>query len=409
MVGSDERVDVAVVGGGPAGTVLATLLAAQGRRVVVFERGTAESLAIGTGILLQPNGLAVLYGLGLRDALAAVSVTHRAIPIRDERGRLIATGEMPDFGNGLDHALATLRPTMQELLWSALAEQGGSIDFGCEVEAVDTATGTVTVADHGATRRVVADLVVGADGIGSVVRRAGQFGARPVAGAHHVFRAVVDGDFNVSGAEYWTTLGLFGASPAGSGTTYAYGSANDPRVRTAIRTGDLGQLADLWSSALPVAAPLMDQIRHTDTVRLDEVGRVRCRRYHDRAAVLIGDAAHAMAPNLGQGANSAIVDAAALARELADAPTVAEATRRYDRSRRRVVTRVQRSSDLLAAVSHLQHPRLRRLRDGAFRIAGRPALVGRQIRATQQIDPVALLHDVRRLLAGEPDHPTHSR
>jgi 2-polyprenyl-6-methoxyphenol hydroxylase-like FAD-dependent oxidoreductase len=91
MPGVDEEVDVVIVGGGPAGTVLATLLAAAGRTLVVFERGAPESLALGTGILLQPNGLSVLYGLGLREELHDVSVLHRAVPIKDELGRSIAT------------------------------------------------------------------------------------------------------------------------------------------------------------------------------------------------------------------------------------------------------------------------------------------------------------------------------
>lgn len=164
------------MGGGPAGTVLATLLAACGRSVTVFERGTPESLALGTGILL-PNGLAVLYGLGLRDELHEVSVQHRAVPIKDDLGRLVATGAMPDFGHGLDHALALLRPTLQRILWSALEAHGGAVRFGCDVSMVDTAAGEILVSSDDRTWRVGAEIVVGADGIGSAVRRSGAFGA----------------------------------------------------------------------------------------------------------------------------------------------------------------------------------------------------------------------------------------
>lgn len=152
------------------------------------------------------------------------------------------------------------------------------------------------------------------------------------------------------------------------------------------------RVVDLWSEALPVAGPLLERIRSIDDILLNEIGRVRCRRYVDRRTVLIGDAAHAMAPNLGQGANSALVDAAVLARELATAPTIDDGLRRYSRQRHRPVTRVQRTSDLLANVSHLQHTGRRRMRDGAFRVAGHPALVRRQIRTTQQVDPAALTY-----------------
>lgn len=161
---------------------------------------------------------------------------------------------------------------------------------------------------------------------------------RPVRGTHHVIRTVVDGEFNVSGSEYWTGLGLFGASPVGEGKTYAYASANDPEVLDAVRRGDLARVVELWSAALPVAAPLLRQIQSIDDLLLNEIGRVRCRRYIDRRAVLIGDAAHAIAPNLGQGANSALVDAAVLAQALSTAPTLADALGRYDEQRRRPVT-----------------------------------------------------------------------
>lgn len=235
-------------------------------------------------------------------------------------------------------------------------------------------------------------------GSGSAVRRAGAFGARPVVGSHRVFRAVVEGSFNATGAEYWTALGLFGASPVGQGCTYLYGTAEAPAVRAAIDGGDLAALADAWATALPEVEPMLRAIPHADALLVNEVGTVRCRTFVDRQAVLIGDAAHAMAPNLGQGANSAFVDAAVLASEVVRAPDLAAGLARYDRRRRRKVRAVQRNAGLLATVSHGRHPLLRAVRDGAFRLAGRPALIRSQIRATQQVDPAELAREVRALV-----------
>lgn len=397
MTDGPEHADVVVVGGGPAGAVAGALLARTGQRVIVLERNSSERRSTGTGILLQPNGLAVLYGLGLREALLDLGVVHRSVPIYDDRGGLIATGEMPDFGAGLDHALALLRGPLQEILWWTLRDAGATVHFDSEVTGVDPVSGDVEAVIDGIPQTLSGQLVVGADGIGSRVRASGDFGARPITSGHRVIRMVVDGTFNASGAEYWTALGLFGGSPVGDGQTYAYASADAPELRAALASDDLDELVGLWTSALPSAEPILRRVRSLDDVLVNDVGRVRCRRFVDRRMVLIGDAAHAMAPNLGQGANSALVDAAVLAREMERSPTVTEALGRYEMIRRRPVVGVQRNADLLARISHLRHPVGRRVRDLVFRAAARPSLINRQIRATQQVEPAALLQDVHSL------------
>ena len=87
--------------------------------------------------------------------------------------------------------------------------------------------------------------------------------------------------------------------------------------------------------------------------------------------VLLGDAAHAMAPNLGQGANSALVDAAVLVDALTRYRQLYPALDRYTRRRLPVVTRLQNRADLLARVATMRNPLLRRSRDLLVRLAGR--------------------------------------
>ncbi|MEY4509144.1 MAG: hypothetical protein RLZZ450_1266 [Pseudomonadota bacterium] len=100
-----------------------------------------------------------------------------------------------------------------------------------------------------------------------------------------------------------------------------------------------------------------------DQLLVNDVVRVRCARFYDGPRVLVGDAAHAMAPNLGQGANSALVDAAVLLDELRRADTLLQALVAYDARRRPKVEQVASTAARLGTLAELTHPLLRFVRD----------------------------------------------
>jgi len=108
-----------------------------------------------------------------------------------------------------------------------------------------------------------------------------------------------------------------------------------------------------------------------DDLLLNTVRRVDCRRWFSGRLALLGDAAHAMAPNLGQGANSALVDAVVLADAMAQAPSVEEAVRVYDERRRRTVRRIQNVAGLLQRLCRMDNRPAIRVRDAVVTRAGR--------------------------------------
>jgi 2-polyprenyl-6-methoxyphenol hydroxylase-like FAD-dependent oxidoreductase len=100
-----------------------------------------------------------------------------------------------------------------------------------------------------------------------------------------------------------------------------------------------------------------------DELLQNEVLRVECARWHDGRLVLLGDAAHAMAPNLGQGANSALVDAAVLLDELRRCETLGDGLAAYQRRRQKAVRRVADASSRLGRLAEVTHPVARTMRD----------------------------------------------
>src|SRR3954471_12725205 len=140
---------VPVVGAGIGGMASALLLARAGADVVLLER-VGEVAAVGAGLLLQANGLAVLGGLGLDEALRADGFLSDGVPVRAADGRVISSLRVPDFGPGLDRMLAVRRSAVHESLLAAVsAEPGIELRLGVGVRAGESFDG---------------DLVVGADG-----------------------------------------------------------------------------------------------------------------------------------------------------------------------------------------------------------------------------------------------------
>jgi 2-polyprenyl-6-methoxyphenol hydroxylase-like FAD-dependent oxidoreductase len=357
--------DVVVVGAGIGGAAAALLLARRGARVTLLER-VREPRAVGAGILLQPNGLAVLYGLGLRDALTAQATIGRDIRLADGRGRVLAGTPVPDLGGGYDHVLVLRRSRLLTVLIEAVrAEPAITCRFGCDVTRASP-DGRVAWHDGTGEGGTQADLVVGADGLHSRVRDVGRFDPILTPGPTYLrglSRVAQAGPMT----EYWTSIGIFGAG-AVDDATYFYASTTAPPLADALARRDLDGLRGAWRRVCPTAGEAFAGVERVDDLLVNQVTRVDCGRWHDGRLVLLGDAAHAMAPNLGQGANSALVDAVVLGDALAGGGDVSAALGAYETRRRPAVRRVQNAAAVLAWLGEVRSALARRIRDGWVRL-----------------------------------------
>lgn len=378
---------VVVAGAGIGGLAAGLLAARAGARVTLLER-SADPRTAGGGIVLQPNGLAVLYGLDLDERLLRSGCRLSSLRVADPNGRSIVEVGVPRFSGSLDHALVLRRgELLSALLDLAVAEPTVERRFGVEVLEA-TPGGEVVVRGPAGTQRLEADVVVGADGVHSAVREHSGIPARVGSGLRYV--RGIGAEVPLDGLiEYWTSLGIFGVAPLPHGS-YFYSSTDASPLTQALRDRDLGLFRDTWARELPLAGEVLSTVERIEDLVASHVVRVDCTRWTTGRVVLLGDAAHAMAPNLGQGAGSALADAAVLVWELAQPGEVVRALVRFEASRRPGVRAVQDIAGWLSWLSDLRRSPLRAARDAVLRLLG-PRLVGEVgIRLVEQQDPVWL-------------------
>jgi len=375
-----SKLNVLVVGAATGGAATALLLARAGAHVTVIDKIEAAT-PIGAGLALAANGRAVLDALGLGPALGDACELP-GVRVTDARGRTLAAP--PD---GARMAVVT-RARLQALFVDALlAEPRITVRFGTSLLHARR-DGTVTLASpHGeAIERY--DLVVGADGVHSRVREGGTFGTRIQRTGIRYLRALV-AERVPHGTEAWTAEGVFGAVPV-EGGSYIFASCASSALAAAIEQSDLDALREAWQAAYPPAGRLLGAVQHFDDLLIHEVVRVDCERWHDQRLVLVGDAAHAMAPNLGQGANSALVDAVVLVHALRSAPDLESGLATYAARRQRPVRAVADAAARIGRASEKTHPLMRALRDRVLLPLASLLPAQRQLRMLLQESPELL-------------------
>lgn len=374
-----QGMQIVVAGAATAGAATAILLARAGARVRVVDR-VARVRPVGAGIALASNGQAVLERLQL-NALLADATRVAGARIVDASGRTLLAPPP-----GVDLRIVT-RAALQDALQETMRNTPGvTLAFDATVEEA-TPDGRVIVR-HGASGQreaMQADLVVGADGVHSRVREQGRFGASVRRSGIHYVRALSPAAPSEA-LEAWTSAGLFGMLPLQRGS-YLYASCGTPELERAIKAADLDAFRMAWQRAFAPSATLLAPLQRFDELLVHEVIRVSCRQWHDGRLVLVGDAAHAMAPNLGQGGNSALVDAVVLAECLNAATDLRDALAQYTARRKPAVDKVADTSARLGQVSEWTQPAMRWLRDRVLMPLASRGDSSRMMRDVLQEDP----------------------
>ena len=323
---------IAIIGGGIAGLTAAVALARNGLAADVYEQAPALEEA-GAGVGLWPNAMAALEPIGLAEKAARLAVTVARQGVRRSDGTWLMyfpwdlMVERWGAGVTLVH-----RAELQQLLAAEL--DPAAIHLGARCTGIEDGDEGVT-ARFADGRVAQADVLVGADGVRSVVRHA-LFGPAPL---HYRGYVTVRGitaagsvPLPADGAETWGRGARFGLGPTSGDRIIWWATWNtqagaDDGGDTAAR---MRELFGTWHDPIPA---IIDTLPKTAGIRSDICDRRPTRTWSRGRVALLGDAIHPMTPDLGQGACQAIMDATTLASCLAAAPDGRAALRDYQRRR----------------------------------------------------------------------------
>ncbi|MFE9559854.1 FAD-dependent monooxygenase [Streptomyces sp. NPDC006487] len=362
-----------VAGAGIGGLAAAVALHRRGWDVTVCERAAGPS-AVGAGIVLAPNALRAFDAMGFDAARATGPTSPAAMDLRRPGGRLLSRADGVALAARYGRPpLAVHRTALAAALADALPE--GALQYGTEVAAVDGADGRPVV--HTSAGTLTAEVVIAADGIHSPIRRQ-YFPAHP--GLHYsgetAWRTVLraGGPPVRAAAETWGRGERVGVVPLADGRVYLYATAVVPEgYRPAGVRAELLRRYGTWHDPIPALLERIDPAAVLQHDLYDLAAPLP--RFHQGRLAWLGDAAHAMTPNLGQGGCQAVEDAAVLA-HLLDGADVPAALAAYSAARCARTDALRIRSRRAGRVAALTNPLAVAARDLALRAT--PARVARR-------------------------------
>lgn len=334
-----SRGRILIAGGGIAGLSLAIALHQRRFDAQVVERHTRWN-PVGGGIAVQPNAMRVLDQLGVGPCVKHAGATIRRWLFRDQQGDLLCDIALGPLWDDVGLFIGIERTKLHD----ALLPGAVACRLGTWMTALRQDNHRVAVAFNDGSAGDY-DLVVGADGIRSTVRQFALGATLPSYGGQMVWRSLAPicaPDFDA--VQFWLGDGcFFGLCPVGNGRTYGFANVTGLRFHDAVE-GRLERLRHHFAGFGGLVRDYLAALEHDEQLHCGPIEWLEADEWHNGRVVLIGDAAHASSPMMGQGGSMAAEDALVLAESLDSAPDAPAAVEMFVRRRRPRIDWVQQQS-----------------------------------------------------------------
>lgn len=317
---------VLIVGGGIGGLSLAAALHRHGLPAELIERSESWR-TVGAGIAVQPNGLRILRTFGVGTAVERSGTCIRHWDFCDDQGEILSETDLEALWGSVGPFIGIARAKLQ----GALLVGAGAVParLGTSITSLVQHGDSVSVEFTDGSRGTY-DLVVGADGITSTVRQLAFDDTPPAYGGQMVWRSLAPvRPHGLSKLQFLLGDGcFFGLCPVGGGQTYGFGNVAGPRIRDP-EEGRLARLRERFAHFGPIVQDFLAALESDEQIHCSAIEWVEHEAWCTGRVVLVGDAAHAASPMMGQGGSLAMEDAYVLAEALYSAPSVDRALEDY--------------------------------------------------------------------------------
>ncbi|HET9487267.1 MAG TPA: FAD-dependent monooxygenase [Chryseosolibacter sp.] len=361
--------NIAIVGGGIGGLTLAIALQRKGLTVKVFE-GAPKIQPLGAGLVLAANAVKGFVDIGIGDAVLRAGKVLKVLRIKDARGRVLTETDSEKIAAkfGVINNFTIHRADLHEVLIDQLLP--GTLELNKRL--VDLEQGPVTELKFSDGTNTLAAHVIACDGIHSVVRKKLLPETQPRYAGYTCWRGVIDnlppGTDPDETCETWGRGSRFGIVPLSKNRVYWFAClnarANDERMKS-FKNEDLLRYFGHFHKPVPriLESTPSERIIWNDIIDLQPL-----KKFAFGNILLMGDAAHATTPNMGQGACMAIEDAAVLARCVEESASIPEAFQQFEKKRIERTTAIVNKSWTLGKMAQLENRFLIGLRNMALKL-----------------------------------------
>lgn len=363
------KYDFIIIGGGTAGLTTAIALQKEGYQVKVLER-MKQIKELGAGLGLGANAWRGLSQLGLTNELVNHCHLLESTKFLDHKGRLLSELNIAHLNEKYGAAYFTIhRADLQSVLVKQLEE--GTLELNQHVTNFTQNESGVTVYLKDG-RTIEGNALIAADGIHSNIRKNIQPEIQPRYAGYTCWRGVIHvpkdtystGDFT----ETWGTKGRFGIVPLTKNRIYWFACVNAPyrsKAMLAMKTNDLSQHFQDYHSPIP---ELIKMTKDEELIWNDIIDLKPLNRFAYNRVLLIGDAAHATTPNMGQGAAQAIEDAIILKNAINKNKRVEDSFREFEKLRMAKTKKIINLSWRIGQAAQIQNPLLIGIRNTCMQI-----------------------------------------